>query len=158
FVSASPSQGDYSPADGKWAVGTLPNSQGATLTLMVQVTQAGALTNIATKTAANEPAPATSNDSAAAALHTPAAPAVGIQKTVDNNTPAVGQNVTFTVTATNHGPSDATGVVVTDTLPAGLTLVSATPSQGTYVAASGVWSVGALPDDASATLTLVATV
>jgi len=36
-----------------------------------------------------------------------------------------------------------------DALPAGLTLVSATPSTGAY--AGGVWTVGALPNGASAT-------
>ena len=40
--------------------------------------------------------------------------------------------MTFTVTASNAGPDDATAVEVTDVLPAGLTFVSATPSQGTY--------------------------
>ena len=77
-------------------------------------------------------------------------------KTVDTPTPVVGSTVTFTVTATNRGPTGATGVVVTDALPAGLTLVSATPSQGTYTAPT--WTVGALAVDASATLVIVATV
>jgi uncharacterized repeat protein (TIGR01451 family) len=47
-----------------------------------------------------------------------------ITKTVDEPLVAVGQQVTYTITTTNNGPSDATGVVVTDTLPAGLTFVS----------------------------------
>ena len=42
---------------------------------------------------------------------------------MDNATPTIGQNVTFTVTATNLGPGVATGVVVQDLLPTGYTFV-----------------------------------
>jgi uncharacterized repeat protein (TIGR01451 family) len=158
FVSASPQQGSYDQSSGHWQVGDLENGASATLTMTATITQAGTITNTATKTAANEPDPNSSNDSAVATLNAAAAADVAIQKTVDNPTPAVGKNVTFTVTATNTGPSDATDVAVTDAL-AGLTLVSATPSQGTYDDATGVWTIGALPFLApSATLTLVASV
>src|SRR5262249_26698434 len=68
--------------------------------------------------------------------------------------PAVGEQVTFTVTATNAGPSPATGVVVTDVLPPGLSFVSATPSQGSYVSGTGVGTVGALAATQSAGLSL----
>ena len=66
--------------------------------------------------------------------------------------------MTFTVTATNNGPSSATGVVVTDLLPAGLTFVSALPSVGTYDSGTGVWNIGGLANGSNATLSLVATV
>jgi uncharacterized repeat protein (TIGR01451 family) len=42
----------------------------------------------------------------------------------------VGESVTYTVTVDNHGPSVANGVTLTDTLPAGTTLVSATATAG----------------------------
>ena len=70
----------------------------------------------------------------------------------------VGGHVRYRVTLTNQGPGRATGVDVTDQLPAGLTLVSATPSQGTYAAATGLWTVGTLDAGASATLDFDATI
>ena len=79
-------------------------------------------------------------------------------KSVSNPTPNVGDTITFTVTLTNAGPDAATGVQVTDLLPAGLTFVSATPSQGSYVGASGAWTVGTIAVGASPTLQLTATV
>ena len=42
----------------------------------------------------------------------------------------VGQSTTFTVVVTNHGPARATGVVVQDLLPAGLSFVQASSSPG----------------------------
>lgn len=40
---------------------------------------------------------------------------------------AIGSSLTYTLNVTNTGPNSATGVVVTDTLPAGTTFVSCTP-------------------------------
>jgi uncharacterized repeat protein (TIGR01451 family) len=60
----------------------------------------------------------------------------------------VGEEVVFAVTARNSGPSAATGVVVTDTLPAGLTFVSATDG-GVWdpVTRTVTWTVGNLAVD-----------
>jgi uncharacterized repeat protein (TIGR01451 family) len=83
---------------------------------------------------------------------------IEITKTVTDPNPAVGTNVTFTVTAHDAGPNPTATLQVTDKLPAGLTFVSANPSQGTYTAGSGIWSVGVLAVGASATLHITATV
>ena len=71
--------------------------------------------------------------------------------------PNVGQQFHYTITATNHGPGTATGVQVTDKLPAGLTFNGFTASQGTYNSATGIWNVGTLADGASAILRLFVT-
>jgi len=83
---------------------------------------------------------------------------IAITKSVSNPNPAVGANVTFTITAQNLGADPATSVVVTDLLPAGLTFVSASPSQGTFTAGTGLWNLGPLAFGATATLQLVVTV
>ena len=57
---------------------------------------------------------------------------LALAKTVSNATPNVGDTITYTVTLSNNGPNDATNVQVTDTLPTGVSFVSAMPSQGTY--------------------------
>ncbi len=47
-----------------------------------------------------------------------------VSKSVNNATPGPGGTVVYTVGLNNEGPSDATGIVLTDSIPAGLTFVS----------------------------------
>jgi uncharacterized repeat protein (TIGR01451 family) len=70
-----------------------------------------------------------------------------------------GTNLTYTLDVANGGPSRATNVTVGDALPAPLTLVSATPSQGTCNAANPVsCDLGILDSGDSAQVVIVATV
>ncbi len=82
---------------------------------------------------------------------------LALTKSVDNAAPALGANVVFTLTVTNNGPNNATGVVVNDFLPTGLTYVS-DDGAGTYLSGTGLWTVGALANGASKTLHITATV
>ena len=159
FVSAAPSVGTtYVSGTGLWTIGALANGASATLAITATVNTTAPTTNTATKTAENQPDPVAGNDSASATI-TPVAADIALTKTVDNTRPNQNTNVTFTITATNNGPSNATGVVVTDLLPAGLTFVSAAPSAGTtYNSGTGVWTIGALANGGNATLSIVATV
>ncbi|PJK12054.1 hypothetical protein CO614_05865, partial [Lysobacteraceae bacterium NML120232] len=86
----------------------------------------------------------------------PASADLGVTKVVDNATAAVGEEVTFTITVTNHGPSAAADVTVAEQLPSGYTLVSATATAGSYSAPT--WTIGTLANGAVETLTLKATV
>ncbi|MDH4144767.1 MAG: SpaA isopeptide-forming pilin-related protein, partial [Acidimicrobiia bacterium] len=87
-----------------------------------------------------------------------AAPADGIVN--------LGDEITFTVTVSNAAScgatapacATATGVTVTDVLPAGLTYTSHTAGAGTFTPGTGVWNVGSLAPGALAVLTLSATV
>ena len=69
----------------------------------------------------------------------------------------LGSNLTFTITVTNNGPTTATGVTLTDTLAAGLVLVSATPTQGSCSGSAPIsCPLGILAGGASATVTVIA--
>ena len=83
-----------------------------------------------------------------------------VTKTMNNTTPFIGQNIIFTVTATNNGPSNNAGVIVQDLLPSGYTYVSHTVSAGggTYTPGTGLWNIGSLNNGVSRTLTITATV
>jgi uncharacterized repeat protein (TIGR01451 family) len=155
LVAPTASQGAYDAVAGRWTVGTVPLSGSATLTLTATVTEPGSLTNLAVRTAQTEPDPKSSNDSGGVTLTAAPSADIGIDKDVDRSTALLGETVTFTVTVTNRGPSNATGVAIDDVLPAGLSLVNATSSQGTYV--GGVWTIGNLGVSDQETLTIVAT-
>src|SRR5436190_17516586 len=90
-------------------------------------------------TAGNPTDPTPSNTTASAATDvtvvTPTLTDLAITKT-GPATVAGGGPIAYALTATNNGPSDATGVTVSDTLPAGVTFVSASSSVGTCANAS----------------------
>ncbi len=70
----------------------------------------------------------------------------------------IGDNVTYTITVTNNSSNITTNATVTDTLPAGVTFVSSTPSQGTCSGTSTVTcNLGTINNDNSATISLVVT-
>src|SRR5690606_37905671 len=123
-----------------------------------KVLASGTYNNTASVTA-NEPDPDTDNNNDTVTV-TPDIPTanLGITKTVDDNSPSVSQNVTFTLTVTNNGPDDATGVTVTDELPSGYTYVSHSTEDGSFDEGTGEWTIGNLSNGNSATLTITATV
>ncbi|MCD0468087.1 DUF11 domain-containing protein, partial [Flavobacterium sp. ENC] len=150
-----PSTGTWTAPN--WSVGGLANGASATLSIVATVNATGSYSNTAVITGLeNDPTPGNNTDTE---TPTPVAQTnLSVVKTVNNTTPNVGDNVTFTITASNAGPSAATGVSVNDVLPSGYTFVSATPSVGTFNSGTGLWTVGTLNNGANATLTVTVTV
>ncbi|MFF9839092.1 hypothetical protein [Streptomyces sp. NPDC013740] len=99
------------------------------------------------------PEPLTATSGEAVTEVRPAAD-LDVTKAADATTVTVGQTVAYRVTVHNAGPSPATGVSVTDRLPAGLAFLSADASRGAYDPGTGRWAVGELAVGARATLTL----
>jgi uncharacterized repeat protein (TIGR01451 family) len=80
---------------------------------------------------------------------------ISVMKDVDNPAPPLDTNIVFTITVTNNGPNDATGVQVTDHLPAGLMFLG-DDSGGAYNFATGLWDIGALASGRSVSLHITA--
>ncbi len=98
-----------------------------------------------------------------AELYLTAAPAsysdLSLTKSVSTATPAAGATITFTLQVTNAATANAaaTGVTVSDLLPAGTSYVSHTGT-GSYTPGTGVWTVGTVTVGQTRTLTITATV
>lgn len=98
-----------------------------------------------------------------AALYLTSAPAafadLSLTKSVSNAGPVMGANVIYTLVVTNSSASNrtASGVQVTDLLPAGTSYVSHS-GPGSYAPGTGIWQVGSLAPGASATLAITAQV
>lgn len=84
---------------------------------------------------------------------------LSVTKTVDKSPVEVNDTITFEVTVTNNGPTDADAVTLEDNLPAGITLLSASPGQGTCAVAglTIACDLGAIANGASVVIVIEAT-
>ena len=154
------SNGSYNPSTGIWNVGDLATGTGALLRIEASVdagTTGQTLTNTASVFALDQLDSDPSNDSASADIRIDYID-LELSKSVSDETPDEGDTITWTITVDNNGPHDATGIEVTDLLPSGVTYVSYSADQGTYVAGTGIWTVGDVDENRDATLTITATV
>src|SRR5260221_44184 len=85
------------------------------------------------------------------------APILSISKADGPDPVAAGSNITYTLSYSNTGNEDATGVVIADTIPANTSFVSAT-SAGTLASVVVTWNLGGRAAGASSTVTLVVSV
>ena len=151
-----------------WTIGTLPYTTptptSVTLelaaTLDPSVAIGTVITNTASITATDQNDPDSGNDSASVQLVVGSID-LSISKSLTTTpSPNVGDTVSFLITVNNDASASttATGIVVDDPLPSGLTYLSATPSQGSYASGNGQWNIGSLAPGTNATLILQATV
>ena len=105
---------------------------------------------------ANQDRTSTSNE-----VQTPvnAAADLAITKTLNTSPLVAGEPATFAITVTNNGPQTATGVSVTDAVPAGYSVTQVTPAQGSCTTGATIsCAIGSLAVGATTTITVTGTV
>jgi gliding motility-associated-like protein/uncharacterized repeat protein (TIGR01451 family) len=157
YVSSTATVGSYDPVTGLWSIGTMLNGASETLTITASVKATGIYTNTATIDAPEDDL-TPGNDGSTTETFPVVNADLGVLKTVNNTIPNIGENIVFTVVASNYGPSDATLVKVTDILQSGYTYVSSTATVGAFDPITGIWSIGSMLNGAVETLTITATV
>ena len=162
-VNGTVTQGSYDAVTGIFTIGSLASGATATLTLegVVDVGEGGnTITNVTTAATGDQVDPSTvGDDLEEAVVINDAADLVTVKTLASGNpTPEVGDTVIFEIEVTNDGAAQATGVSLTDSLPAGITLTGGSVSQGTYDLGTGVFTIGTLNVGESAILTLEGTV
>jgi uncharacterized repeat protein (TIGR01451 family) len=98
--------------------------------------------------------PVSTNDSATQSTTVSRSADLSLTK-IDSPDPVLaGGTLTYTLSVKNNGPSDASGVTLTDPLPGNVTHQSSTPSQGTCSESSGTvtCSLGTLAAGDTATV------
>ena len=168
FAQASATQGFFDPGTNVWTVGDLVIGDAATLHLSVTLGAGDASLTLAEVTAVDQPDPDSTpgdgqgDDAAATAFDRPRPTVNRLQAdlrltlSATPTTARVGETITFTLTATNDGPSATAGVEVAAQLPDGLAYASDTGA-GRYDADDGLWQVGHLGKGASKTRVVTAT-
>lgn len=172
--SITPSLGSFThpPAapDGTWNVGSLAPNESATLTIVVTVgaSSVPGTNAVSSQGVVNAIEPRINTADDFSFIGTTIARLVDLivsqTESVDPVVAGSGMgNLTYVVTVTNAGPSNASTILLAQdlTLPPNVTLVSITPGSGaSYFPQSptdGVWTINGLAKGASATLTVVVT-
>ena len=146
FINAS-NGGVYDPVTGiiTWILNITANST-VDLTVDVCVNKSGNITN--TVNVGNETSNCTieSGDIVDLEIHIVA----------DKSEIYVGDNIVYTVTVINNGPSDAINTIANILIPNALSILSYNATKGTFDITSGNWSIGNLTNGEKVVLTFVA--
>jgi uncharacterized repeat protein (TIGR01451 family) len=140
FVSASSTQGSCSAASGTVTceMGNLAQNSDASVTIVVNITAASGTTLENTASVSSTVTdPNMSNNSATTSTEVLISADVSAYATAAPHWVASGSTVTYTVYVTNNGPSVASSVTLTGTLPPGVTLTSIDNNYGSCTSAPG---------------------
>ncbi|GAA4444957.1 hypothetical protein GCM10023188_47510 [Pontibacter saemangeumensis] len=154
--SAVYSNGTFNESTYTWSMDMLQFGESSEIKLTFDIVAAGAIENTVT-VGSNETDPKQDDNTDKEEIVVPVISSnLSVTKVASGAPYMVGGNVTYTITVNNAGPYAAEGVTLTELLPAGLAFVSASVSQGGYNPTTGLYTIGSLPVNGQATLTLLA--
>jgi uncharacterized repeat protein (TIGR01451 family) len=140
-----------------WNLGTL--SDGSSQTYVVVVVVGSDLTTTLDNAAvvtSTTPDPDAANNQAIQSTQVNTAADLAMSKTDRPDPVAASQTLTYTLSVVNNGPSDAAGLIVTDTLPLSVTVTTVQPPTDTQNGRTLIWnSLGTLPSGHSRAITVV---
>ena len=142
----------YNSTNGIWTIGTMDNGTTVTLTLTVTVNKTGNISNYVNVTSSCNDTNS-SNDNYTLNITVNKTVDLSIIKTASVYDLYPGDRLTYTITVSNYGPDNATGVNVTDLLPTGVTYISDNSSNA-YDKNTGIWTIGNLTKGQSISLTI----
>lgn len=149
---------DYNSTTGVWTVGTLLSGETVSMDILAEVLETGEY-DLSTSVVVDETNTNEYPDTVSTDITPGAAPGnsadLSITVEVDNETPEIGDNVVFTITATNSGPNNGTSVVATGNKPSGLQYVS---DDGPYNVGQDKWFMTTLNSGQTKTLHIIFTV
>jgi uncharacterized repeat protein (TIGR01451 family)/fimbrial isopeptide formation D2 family protein len=157
YVSSTPSNTCSGPCvvvSGQtvtWTIVDLAADASATLQIVVTVDTTAHVDNSATFTQTSPNGSGGTTGVSNTVTLTPSYAVVKVAKSASSTDPQLGSDDTFTIAASNSGPSASGQVVVTDVLASGLVYESSTASDGT-VTVSGqtvTWTIADLPAPAA---------
>lgn len=156
YVSHTASSGIYDNQLGRWELENIPALESETLEITVVVLEDGTYTNTAELLSSTPFDDNPDNDTATVAIETQVYEGIElvVEKTVDNETPLVGEQITFTIKVTNLSNSpDFSGpisnIIVRDSIEVGkeaLFEYESDNSGGNYNNDTGIWQIPSLQE------------
>jgi len=147
----------FDPVAGRWIVGELLAATSAEINMTLRIadgTAGDTLQVVAAVAEVDQGDPTPANDIASVELIVRPDADLGVGVTASSASVDVGDTVLWTIRIRNHGPSDATGVAVSDTLPNSMLLSTWNALQGAYDAGTHRWDISAIAAGDSAELQL----
>jgi uncharacterized repeat protein (TIGR01451 family) len=156
LISTSTTEGTVTPDGTIVTIGTVPNGSNVVVTIVVSPTTTGNIT-AGTRVSVGplQVDPVTFNNTATATVTVGPSADLAVSGFSVPTTILSGANYTNVATVLNNGPSTATSVTFSQTLPAGVSFVSSSVAAVVVTNGAITWNIGTLTNGASLSITNV---